>query len=185
MRAKDVLLNALKDFTGTVVFVSHDRYFIDNLATRVFEVGEGRVTPFNGNYEDYVWTKSGGAGSRDGAASADPEATPVQAGKAPAQLKPAAPPTGKPVASPVATADDKSRRLNPIKLRQMKDRSRAIEDEITRLEVEIADLETALSNFVSVEQTMELNELATARRKDLEDLMAEWEQVQELLEANR
>jgi ATPase subunit of ABC transporter with duplicated ATPase domains len=42
MRAKDVLLNALEEFTGTVVFVSHDRYFIDKLATRVFEVGGGR-----------------------------------------------------------------------------------------------------------------------------------------------
>ncbi|HUS04894.1 MAG TPA: ABC-F family ATP-binding cassette domain-containing protein, partial [Bryobacteraceae bacterium] len=39
MRAKDVLLEALADFTGTVVFVSHDRYFIDKLATRVFEIG--------------------------------------------------------------------------------------------------------------------------------------------------
>ena len=40
LRAKDVLLNALVEYTGTVVFVSHDRYFIDKLATRVFEVGE-------------------------------------------------------------------------------------------------------------------------------------------------
>src|SRR5579864_3135339 len=60
MRAKDVLLNALKNFTGTVVFVSHDRYFIDNLATRVFEIGGGEVTPFPGNYEDYLWRKEGG-----------------------------------------------------------------------------------------------------------------------------
>ena len=40
MRAKDVLLKALTDYSGTVVFVSHDRYFIDKLATRVLEVGE-------------------------------------------------------------------------------------------------------------------------------------------------
>src|SRR5262249_29840641 len=40
LRAKDVLLNALADYNGTVVFVSHDRYFIDKLATRVFEIGE-------------------------------------------------------------------------------------------------------------------------------------------------
>ena len=46
MRAKDVLLNALAEFTGTVVFVSHDRYFIDNLATRVFEIGGGEVHVF-------------------------------------------------------------------------------------------------------------------------------------------
>ena len=59
MRAKDVLLNALEEFTGTVLFVSHDRYFIDKLATRVFEVADGAVTVFPGNYEDYIWRKEG------------------------------------------------------------------------------------------------------------------------------
>ncbi len=43
LRAKDVLLDALTDYAGTVVFVSHDRYFIDKLATRVFEIGGGKV----------------------------------------------------------------------------------------------------------------------------------------------
>ncbi len=52
MRAKDVLLEALSKYTGTVVFVSHDRYFIDKLATRVFEIGDGRVEVYPGNYED-------------------------------------------------------------------------------------------------------------------------------------
>ncbi|MBV9075388.1 MAG: ABC-F family ATP-binding cassette domain-containing protein, partial [Acidobacteria bacterium] len=61
LRAKDVLLNSLQDYSGTVVFVSHDRYFIDKLATRIFEVGDGRVEVFPGNYEDYLWRKQGGA----------------------------------------------------------------------------------------------------------------------------
>src|SRR5271154_4221446 len=61
MRAKDVLLEALSKYSGTVVFVSHDRYFIDKLATRVFEVGGGRVEVYPGNYEDYRWRKEGGA----------------------------------------------------------------------------------------------------------------------------
>ena len=60
MRAKDVLLDAIKEFSGTVLFVSHDRYFIDGLATRVFEVEERRVHIYPGNYEDYVFRKSGG-----------------------------------------------------------------------------------------------------------------------------
>src|SRR5579862_2854176 len=60
LRAKDVLLDALTKYTGTVVFVSHDRYFIDKLATRVFEVGGGKVEIFPGNYEDYLWRKQGG-----------------------------------------------------------------------------------------------------------------------------
>ena len=58
MRAKDVLLTALQEYTGTVVFVSHDRYFIDKLATRIFEVEDGRLTVFPGNYEDYLWRKA-------------------------------------------------------------------------------------------------------------------------------
>ena len=48
MRAKDVLLEALSEYTGTVVFVSHDRYFIDKLATRVFEIGDGKVEVYPG-----------------------------------------------------------------------------------------------------------------------------------------
>jgi len=57
MRAKDVLLEALAAFSGTVVFVSHDRYFIDRLATRVLEVEGGAVTAYEGNYEDYLRRK--------------------------------------------------------------------------------------------------------------------------------
>ena len=190
MRAKDVLLNALRDFNGTVVFVSHDRYFIDNLATRVLEVGEGKVTPYPGNYEDYLWRKEGGP-ERDAALAATP--APVQRHQNAQQShKPAAQPQGQKQAqagkAPAASAgvqDEKSRRLNPIKLRQMKDRSRAIEDEITRLEVEIADLETGLSNFVSAEHSVDLAELVTARRKDLEALMQEWEEVEETIQANK
>ena len=68
MRAKDVLLEALKEYNGTVVFVSHDRYFIDNLATRVFEIQEGHVHVYPGNYEDYLWRKAGGPEAMAGGA---------------------------------------------------------------------------------------------------------------------
>ncbi|HEY4356596.1 MAG TPA: ABC-F family ATP-binding cassette domain-containing protein [Acidobacteriaceae bacterium] len=59
MRAKDVLLDAIREFSGTVLFVSHDRYFIDGLATRVFEVEDRRVHIYPGNYEDYMFRKTG------------------------------------------------------------------------------------------------------------------------------
>ncbi len=137
MRAKDVLLTAMQEYSGTVVFVSHDRYFIDKLATRVFEVADGAVSVFPGNYEDYLWRKDGG-----GPAAPDAE----EPRKTPATKMAGAPTALKKVAAPAAAAvkDDKLRRLNPIKLRQMRERQRAIEDEITRLEVEIADFEQAL-----------------------------------------
>src|SRR5664279_3014579 len=80
MRAKDVLLTALQEFSGTVVFVSHDRYFIDKLATRVFEVEDGRVQVYPGNYEDYLWRKSGGGQAPSaGTAPAESEPGPVDA----------------------------------------------------------------------------------------------------------
>ena len=164
MRAKDVLLNALEEYTGTVVFVSHDRYFIDKLATRVFEVEDGRVQVFPGNYEDYMWRKSGGQVGQ----AVPPDEPEPQA---------AAPPT--PVASPKA-----DRRLNPIKLRQMKERRHEIEEEVTRLETEIADYEAALGNFVSPEETRRVSGLLDSRRADLGALMAEWEEVAQAIEAN-
>src|SRR6516162_8768710 len=57
MRAKDVLLVAIAAFSGTVIFVSHDRYFIDRLATRVIEIENGSITSYEGNYEDYLRKK--------------------------------------------------------------------------------------------------------------------------------
>ena len=165
MRAKDVLLTALQAYNGTVVFVSHDRYFIDKLATRVVEVESGRVNVYPGNYEDYVWRKSGAA------ARPEPEREPPAA---------AAPPAPKPPAKPAGAG-----RLNPIKLRQMKERRRAIEDEVTRLEVEIADYETALSHFVSAEETRLNTELLAARKADLEALMLEWEEVAQAIESSK
>ena len=59
LRAKDVLLEAVRNFSGTVVFVSHDRYFIDSLATKVIEVESGHVHVYPGNYEDYLHRKEG------------------------------------------------------------------------------------------------------------------------------
>ena len=75
MRAKDVLLESLEKYNGTVVFVSHDRYFIDKLATRVFEIGNGRVEVFPGNYEDYLWRKQRADAPDDGTAPGNGAAT--------------------------------------------------------------------------------------------------------------
>jgi ATP-binding cassette subfamily F protein 3 len=57
MDSREVLEQALKDFTGTLLFVSHDRYFINRLATRVLELSEHGVKEYQGNYDDYVEKK--------------------------------------------------------------------------------------------------------------------------------
>jgi len=165
MRAKDVLLTALQEFSGTLVFVSHDRYFIDKLATRIFEVEDGRVHIFPGNYEDYLWRKSGGGLST--LADATPAGTDAGSSQQSGDAKAPEP------------------RVNPLKLRRMEERRVAIEVEVSKSEAEISGLETALGNFVSVEETVRLNELLTARRVGLEALLAEWEEVAQSIETNR
>jgi len=191
MRAKEVLLTALQEYTGTVVFVSHDRYFIDKLATRVFEVEDGRVHVFPGNYEDYLWRKSGGPGTP---LSVAPEVKVPESSNGDlvgealtAASPPQQPATQKqaPKQQPKPAPAEKPGRLNPIKLRRMKERQREIEDEITRLEIEIADYEASLGHFVSVEETRRLQGQLEARKSDLAALMTEWEEVAQTLEANR
>jgi ATP-binding cassette, subfamily F, member 3 len=156
MRAKDVLLEALSRYSGTVVFVSHDRYFIDKLATRVFEIEDGHVHVFPGNYEDYLWRKQGGE-------------SPVR--------------EPEPAPAPLPAHSEAKRRVNPIKLKKLQDRLKEVERQVATLESEIARHEAALADFKSVEETMRLNEIVSARRSELESRVAEWEQLSSEMEA--
>ena len=58
--SKDVLLDALEDYGGTMLFVSHDRYFVERLATKVVEVGGGRAELYPGTYAEFLWRKAQG-----------------------------------------------------------------------------------------------------------------------------
>jgi ATP-binding cassette subfamily F protein 3 len=167
MRAKDVLLKALMDYTGTVVFVSHDRYFIDKLATRVFEVGDGKVEVYPGNYEDYRWRKEGGAEKLQETVSRSAIIVqPVNGNKTEA-----------------ISDDGKSKRLNPIKRKQMEERVKELEAEISRAETAIAECEAALQTFVSAEETARRTQELAGHRAELQNHMMEWEELAQSLEA--
>jgi ATP-binding cassette subfamily F protein 3 len=171
LRAKDVLLEALMKYTGTVVFVSHDRYFIDRLATRVFEIGEGRVEIYPGNYEDYLWRKQGRAAVAVG--------TPK-----PSETSSSPVPSGVPVngdRAPAAAANSKDKRLNPIKRQQMEERLHEMEEEIARAEAAIALCETQLQSFVNAEETQRQTQELAIHKKALQNLMSEWEALSEAL----
>jgi len=56
--SREVLLEALGNFLGTIMIVSHDRYFLKHLVNRVFEIDHGRMLVYEGNY-DYYLDKSG------------------------------------------------------------------------------------------------------------------------------
>ncbi len=168
MRAKDVLLNALTEYSGTVVFVSHDRYFLDKVATRVFEIGSGEVHVYPGNYEDYLWRVSG------------------QAERMTAELATAAPDEEEVRrAVEVAPAAPSRPRINPLKLQKMRDRCREIEEEIARAERSISEFERELGGFVSVEETQRQTARLEELRQRHEALMSEWEEVTSAIEASQ
>ncbi len=179
MRAKDVLLDALAAYGGTVIFVSHDRYFIDRLATRVLEIENGAVAAYEGNYEDYLRRKEALAAR-----------APVAETKQPTAEKAA--PTGTTIVieggfeGSNGTGTDSTarhRRLNPIKQKQMKDRCTFLEEEIPRIEAAISHTDEQLGVYVSATETARLTALAAELRAQLAALSAEWEELMAQLDA--
>ncbi len=175
LRAKDVLLDALQQFTGTVVFVSHDRYFIDKLATRVLEIEGGELRDYAGNYEDYRWQKE-------------------QAGRAPAEVSRHGPgttsrngesrrtsPAGA-AAETGAPGEAGAKKMNPILLRQVQERRSRLEESIAKCEAAISACEIESANFKSAEESIRLSSLLSERRAELVPLIAEWERLSALIE---
>jgi ATP-binding cassette subfamily F protein 3 len=177
LRAKDVLLDALTDYAGTVVFVSHDRYFIDKLATRVFEIGGGKVEIYPGNYEDYLWRKQGGNTEQE-----ERMASALQARTSVADV----PSNGKPDRnqSGEEPAGSKAKRLNPIKRQQVEQRVRDLEKEISSVEAAIAHCETVLQNFVSVDENHRHSQELDQHKARHAALILEWENLAHVLQVD-
>ena len=152
MRAKEVLLEALENYSGTVVFVSHDRYFLDKIATRVFEIGNGEVTVYPGNYEDYMWRVAG-----------KPLDLPVQESAKAVEL--------------VKPTEAQKQRINPMKLERMKRDVAEMEARIGALEGEITTLTNSLAQVRNADEARQMNADIEARRAELDQTTAKWEQL--------
>jgi len=195
MRAKDVLLDALARYTGTVIFVSHDRYFIDRLATRVLEIENGALTAYGGNYEDYLRRKEAlsaslqidGHPERRSSAAADDrvEGPSSQLGQKQSPAEKAAPAGATIIIEggfgesngAGTSAAARHRRLNPIRQKQMEDRCAFLEEEIPRVESAIAHTEEQLGVYVSAAETQRLANLVEELRAQLAAFTAEWEEL--------
>ena len=195
LRAKDVLLDAIREFSGTVIFVSHDRYFIDGLATRVFEVEDRRVHIYPGNYEDYLFRKGGGIPTNTAEAKAKlttDTATNSHIDAATGMFKPVKQ-TGVTetlstheiegsLAPVTETPKANVKRLNPIKLKQLEDRVAAIEDELPQLEDRIQTAEQQRAVFTTAEAARALAAELDALREQHAARTAEWEELATQLE---
>ena len=163
--SKDVLLDALVRYPGTLVFVSHDRYFIEKLATRILELEGGRARVFPGDYAYYLWRKQKEA--------AGEEVVPQEAPVVPKGAGPQAP------AATAAETRQQSKRLQGD-LRRLAREEEEILAELERLAAARRELELALSAGEVYRDGARVKVLVqeledNARRQ--EELNARWEAV--------
>ena len=162
LRAKEVLLPALLDFEGTMVFVSHDRYFIDRLANKVVHVGDGDLEVFPGGYEEFLWSRE-----RRAEEAKRPDSPPVSR-ELRAALRAAKPST--------------PRRMNPLKVEQLRMKIGSIEEQIESIEEDcrVLQLELASSGRNHARRRKVLQELEAGQR-ELERREDEWAELSEIL----
>jgi ATP-binding cassette subfamily F protein 3 len=171
--SKDVLLEALRSFTGTVVFVSHDRHFIDGLATRVVEVEDGRITSYPGDYEYYLAKKAGAEISADALKSGSAEEKPLLPSDLPTFRS-----SELPKAERLKSREEEKQRQKEERLRQKK--LAELEKEIETTERRLAGLEAGMADpafFADHEKARQAGEehaLLTAR---IAALYGEWEEL--------
>ncbi|HZP36183.1 MAG TPA: ABC-F family ATP-binding cassette domain-containing protein [Methylomirabilota bacterium] len=184
LASKEVLEEALSGFTGTIVFISHDRYFINRIATQVVEVDQGRLSTHLGSYDDYLAHK---VAAPAGAAGTPAPAAPTSAVGGGAAARSTAAGGGQGTASgPPRTKgrEPRDRRTNDRTLereiRSIKTRLAAVEAQIQELEARLKDIGLSLADPDLYRDGERARGIAQARR-DTEErvawLMKEWEDL--------
>jgi ATP-binding cassette, subfamily F, member 3 len=184
--SKDVLLEALEDFGGTLIFVSHDRYFVDKLATKVIEIGRGEALVYPGNYEEFLWSRK----QQEKAAAEAAARSAAAAASRPAAAKPAAARSAAAPAAPKQTPDAPSyeeRKRQEAEARKQRKavdaRRKRIEDleaRIAEREQAIKELETAMSApgfYENRDAAKPVIDRHQALMWEVGDLMAQWEEL--------
>lgn len=166
--SKEILENALRNYTGTVLYVSHDRYFINQTATRILELKNGTVTNYIGNYDYYESHRELSCQT-----SSSPFSPISKAGEATAKDK--------------AVKPESQAKLTWKENKEKAARQRKKENDLKKLEANIQDLETELSEideqFMLPENATNvglLNELTKKRddvQKNLDLLYEQWEEL--------
>jgi ATP-binding cassette subfamily F protein 3 len=170
--SSEALIEALARFEGTMLFVSHNRSFVNRLATKIWEVKDGGVAEFPGNLDDWLYHQA--------QLAADGEAAQAEGGAAPA--------------APRAPQSDRERRRAEAEARNARyAREKPLRDEVARVEAAIAEreaaqrgAEAALADPALYEDFARARphvEALAAAKADLERLYAQWEEAQRRLEA--
>jgi ATP-binding cassette, subfamily F, member 3 len=181
--SKDVLLDALAAFGGTLIFVSHDRYFVDRLATKIIAVGHGGVEIYPGTYEEYLWSKE----HRE---APQPQAPPARVAPRPAPAatkgKPPAPKTQEPPKAEQRSYEEKKRADAEARKQKRADDERRnriteLEQRIATHEAEIKAIEGQMSAATFYDDRAAADAAIARHQKlmwEVGDLMNRWENLQ-------
>lgn len=178
----NVLLDALKDFGGTLIFVSHDRYFVDQLATSIIEVGQGAAMRYPGTYEEFRWSKTKRGGDRTGSqneSAARPSPTPPAAGPTANRATASSERADREVRRQRAQVDRRRKRARSTRLKRVDE----LERRITDREREIKDVEAAMSAPGFYDDRDAAKPVVDRHQNlmwEVRDLMEQWEALQKV-----
>ena len=190
--SKDVLLEALEDYGGTLIIVSHDRYFVEKLATKIIEIGHGEAIVYPGTYTEFLWHKERSqesgirnqedTGKRKQVVAKKP--APVEPRNQRDSVKISAKGSAQP--APESREDRKRQEAERRKQQKAQDALRKriadLEGRISEREGEIKELERAMS-VPGFYDDREASKRTIDRHQSLMwevgDLMAQWEALQE------
>jgi ATP-binding cassette subfamily F protein 3 len=175
LASREVLESALAVFPGTIVFISHDRYFINRIATGIVEVTGGTLVTYLGSYDDYLDAKARAVAAANVAAPPRPQ--------------PATPPPARPEPVARASRSESSKRTGKVAkdVRELRRRLEDVERQIHDLEARLAEIGERLGDPAFYADGERVRAVA-AERKSAEEqvtwLMREWEQLSTALAAH-
>lgn len=180
--SKEILEEALKNYTGTVLYVSHDRYFINQTATRILELTGQTFINYIGNYDYYLEKKELMTDLYAPGANAQNSAQQIP-GVGKSVWTSASSTAGNGADTTSDTKQDwKAQKEEQARIRKRQNDLKKIETEIEKLETRDAEIDELLTQeeiYTDVSRLVELNKEKEALQTNLETLYAQWEELAE------
>ena len=165
--SKEILEDALNGYEGTILYVSHDRYFINRTAHRILDLTEGQFISYVGNYDYYLEKHDTVMAAIEANAPQNADADSAVAAKA---------------AESEVKLDWKAQKEEQARLRKKENDLKKCEEKIAELEARISEIDTEMSDPTIGTQVAKLQELSkeqTSCQKQLEKLYEQWEELAE------
>jgi ATP-binding cassette subfamily F protein 3 len=165
--SKEILEDALNGYEGTILYVSHDRYFINRTAHRILDLTEGQFVSYVGNYDYYLEKHDTVMAAIEASTPQSADADNTVAAK---------------VAESEVKLDWKAQKEEQARLRKKENDLKKCEEQIARLEARVSEIDTEMSDPAIGTQVAKLQELTkeqTACQEQLEKLYEQWEELAE------